>query len=59
MARQDRDVFNEAIIEAATRFFQRVEAAVQRIPNPPGQVSPNMPSQMRSLKDIRRLTGDE
>jgi hypothetical protein len=57
MARQDRDVFNEAIIEAATRFFQRVEAAVQRIPNPPGQVSPNMPSQMRSMKDIRRLVG--
>ena len=60
MAQQkDRDLFNESIVEAATRFFQRVEAAVQRIPNPPGKTTDNAPWRMRSLRDVNRLIGGE
>jgi hypothetical protein len=57
MAKQDRDIFHESIAEAALRFFQRVNAASERIPNPAGQPSDNQLWKITSMEQIRRMTG--
>jgi hypothetical protein len=57
MAKQDRDIFHESIAEAALRFFQSVNAASDRIPNPPGHPKDNQSWKITSMEQIRRLTG--
>jgi hypothetical protein len=59
MAKQERDVFHEAIAEVALRFFQQVNAATDRIPNPPGRPKDNQAWRVTSMEQIRRLTGGQ
>lgn len=54
MAREDRDIANEAIVRAAEMAFRANEGLKRLLPKPIGQADNKSPL---SMNDIKRLMG--